>query len=83
MNTFINSLSNIAETDNGATTFKSSLNKCLDLFFIAGASRFMSEGEIIKMFKNAYGQNPVIAMMILFGQEIAVVVQVRRDSSVS
>eukprot|EP01052_Picozoa_sp_SAG31_P068553 SAG31_NODE_27358_length_427_cov_0.871951_1_plen_31_part_10 len=31
MNTFINSLSNIAETDNGATTFKSSLNKCLDL----------------------------------------------------
>jgi len=66
MNTFINSLSNIAETDKGATTFKSSLNKNLDLFFIAGASRFMSEEHIIKMFKDAYGQNPVIAMMILF-----------------
>tara|TARA_R110002153_G_scaffold68523_1_gene181767 strand:+ start:3571 stop:5043 length:1473 start_codon:yes stop_codon:yes gene_type:complete len=66
MNTFINSLSNISKTDKGALTHKSSLNKCLDLFFIAGASRFMADSQIIKMFKDAYGENPVTAMMILF-----------------
>jgi len=66
MNTFITSLNNISYTDNGAVTHATSLNKCLDLFFIAGASRRMDEQSILKMFKEAYQENPVTAMLILF-----------------
>ena len=53
-------------TDNGMTTNSSSLNKCLDLFFIAGASRRMNQHEIIQMFTGAYAENPDVALRILF-----------------
>ena len=38
--------SNITYTENGAVTNKSSLSDCLDLFFIAGASRNLSNKDI-------------------------------------
>ena len=53
-------------TDNGMTTNSSSLNKCLDLFFIAGASRRMTPQEIVQMFIGAYAENPEVALRILF-----------------
>jgi hypothetical protein len=53
-------------TNNGAVTHSTSLNFCLDLFFIAGASRQMSEKDIIMMFERAYAQDKNITAKILF-----------------
>ena len=55
-----------ALTANGATTHSTSLNACLDLFFIAGASRFMQESDIIIMFERARGENRDLSYKILF-----------------
>jgi hypothetical protein len=59
-------LSKTNTTANGMTTHSTSLNKCLDLFFIAGASRNMSETDITKMFIAAVAENNNIALKILF-----------------
>ena len=59
-------LSKTNTTANGMTTHSTSLNKCLDLFFIAGASRNMSEKDITKMFIAAVAENNDIALKILF-----------------
>lgn len=53
-------------TDNGALTHSTSLSYCLDMFFLAGASRNMSESHIIRLFELAYGENPELAVKILF-----------------
>jgi len=53
-------------TANGAVTNKSSLDKCLDLFFIAGASRRMSEDDIRLAFVNAHTQDKQLAWRIVF-----------------
>ena len=53
-------------TSNGAVTNKSSLDKCLDLFFIAGASRRMSEDDIRLAFVNAHAQDKQLAWRIVF-----------------
>lgn len=53
-------------TANGAVTHSTSLNACLDLFFIAGASRNMPETDIILMFERARAENKNLAYKILF-----------------
>ena len=53
-------------TNNGALTHSTSLDYCLDMFFLAGASRNMSEYHIITLFEKAFGQNPELAVKILF-----------------
>lgn len=53
-------------TANGATTHSTSLNACLDLFFIAGASRRMQESDIIIMFERARAEDKNLAYKILF-----------------
>jgi hypothetical protein len=53
-------------TDNGAVTHSTSLNKCLDLFFIAGASRNIDERHIINCFSMAVVENKHLAFRILF-----------------
>jgi hypothetical protein len=53
-------------TANGAVTHSTSLNACLDLFFIAGASRNMPESDIILMFERARAENKNLAYKILF-----------------
>jgi hypothetical protein len=53
-------------TANGAITHSTSLNYCLDLFFLAGASRWMSESDIILAFDRARAQNKNLAYKILF-----------------
>ena len=53
-------------TANGAVTHSTSLNYCLDLFFLAGASRYMSESDIILAFNRACAENKNLAYKILF-----------------
>jgi hypothetical protein len=53
-------------TANGAITHSTSLNYCLDLFFLAGASRRMSESDIILAFDRARAENKNLAYKILF-----------------
>jgi hypothetical protein len=53
-------------TANGAVTHSTSLNACLNLFFIAGASRRMQESDIIIMFECARAENKNLAYKILF-----------------
>lgn len=56
---------NETKTENGMKTNKSSLNACLDLFFMGGASRKKSETEIESLFAKAYGEDPALAVKIL------------------
>lgn len=53
-------------TANGAVTHLTSLNYCLDLFFLAGASRRMLESDIILAFDRARAENKNLAYKILF-----------------
>jgi hypothetical protein len=55
-----------AKTKNGAVTNSSSLNNVLDMFFLAGASRTMSERDIINIFVKAYGEDRDLALKCLF-----------------
>lgn len=52
-------------TENGMRTRSSSNNNCLDLFFMAGASRGKTENEIIDMFMKAYNEDQTTALMLL------------------
>lgn len=53
-------------TQNGAITNQSSLDACLDFFFLAGASRNMENRDILQVFLKAYGEDPSTALKILF-----------------
>ena len=67
MDAFVSSMfSNDSLTDNGAVTHSTAGNYCLDLFFVAGASRNMSEEDIIKAFIRAYREDELTAVKILF-----------------
>lgn len=67
MDNFTNAMfSNDSFTNNGAVTHSTAGNFCLDLFFIAGASRNMPEEDIIKAFIRAYREDKLTAIKILF-----------------
>lgn len=67
MDNFTNAMfSNDSLTANGAVTHSTAGIFCLDLFFIAGASRNMSEEDIIKAFIRAYREDRLTAIKILF-----------------
>ena len=53
-------------TANGAMAYSSSGDKCLDLFFIAGAMRYHDMNRINMKFVEAYRENPELAMKLLF-----------------
>ncbi len=53
-------------TNNGAITHSTSLNYCLDMFFLAGASRNLSQDQIVRIFERAYAQDKNLAYKILF-----------------
>ena len=55
-----------ALTANGAVTHSTSLSSCLDLFFLAGASRRMSDEDIICAFERARAEDKNLAYKILF-----------------
>lgn len=57
---------NYTLTENGALTYSSTMNHCLDLFATAGSLRGADEKEIVKRFIRAYAENADTAMKILF-----------------
>ncbi|WVX87521.1 RNA-binding protein [Vibrio phage EniLVp02] len=64
MSLFMQAMNNIGTTANGAVTFKSSLNHCVDFFFLAGASRGKS-GQFVAAFKKALVQDEETAIRTL------------------
>ena len=57
---------NYTYTENGALTYGSTMNHCLDLFATIGGMRRAESKEIITRFIKAYVENPDVAMRILF-----------------
>ena len=55
-----------SQTLNGATTHSTSLNNVLDMFFLAGASRTMSEQDIIILWEKAKSEDLNMAVKCLF-----------------
>lgn len=69
MNTFMAQLKrndNITRTENGGITRKSTESKVLDMFAMGGAYRGRSDNEVILLFKNAFEEDPLLAMKCLF-----------------
>lgn len=56
---------NYTLTENGALTYASTMDHCLDLFATAGGLRNAEEEEIRKRFVRAYAENADTAMKIL------------------
>lgn len=68
-NSFLNQMtvdSNITRTENGGVTRKSTESKVLDMFALGGSYRGRSEEDVILLFKNAYEEDPTLAMKCLF-----------------
>lgn len=57
---------NRATTENGAVTYATTMNDCLDLFSTIGALRGAGTDEIVRRFSRAYAENPDLAMKIAF-----------------
>lgn len=57
---------NIACTENGALTNRSSMSHCVDLFFTAGAMRNQTNEQIEDAVIKAYSENPEKTMKIIF-----------------
>lgn len=57
---------NVTLTDNGMVTNPTSLNKCVDLFFSIGSMRGKSKESVVKLFSEAYNENPLVASKVLF-----------------
>lgn len=53
-------------TLNGAKTYSTTGNACLDLFAIAGGMRYRGAAEQIRLFDRAYIEEPETAMKLLF-----------------
>ena len=57
---------NYTLTENGATSYKSTLSAVYDMFALCGAYRSRSEEDCILMFKNALEEDANLAMKCLF-----------------
>jgi hypothetical protein len=58
--------SNYTLTENGAVTYKSTLDGLLDLFALGGAYRTRSEADVINLFQKAFQEDEVHALKCLF-----------------
>lgn len=68
-NTFMNALENefnYDRTTNGALAHKTTRSKVYDMFALGGAYRQRSESDCILLFKEAYDENPTLAVKCLF-----------------
>ena len=59
-------VTNFTTTENGATAHKTTLNKVYDMFALGGAYRSRSDEDCILLFKNAFDENPELAVKCLF-----------------
>ena len=59
-------VSNVAYTENGAITNKSTLSDILNWFGAGGALRTRQPQDIINLFSRAFAENQLLAMKILF-----------------
>lgn len=69
MNTFMNTLKNnmnYTHTENGALAHKSTNSAVYDMFAFGGAYRQKSDEDCILLFKNAYEEDPELALKCLF-----------------
>lgn len=69
MNTFMNGLideTNVAMTENGAVTHRTTKSAVLDMFALCGAYRNRTDADCILAFKNAYEENATLALKCLF-----------------
>lgn len=69
MNTFMNTLqdnTNFKYTEKGDITHKTSKSDVLDMFALGGSYRERSDNDVILLFKNAYEENPELALKCLF-----------------
>ena len=69
MNTFMNALEaqyNYKFTENGAIAHRTSGSKVYDMFAFGGAYRKRDDSDCIVLFKNAYEEDPDLAMKCLF-----------------
>ena len=53
-------------TLNGAKTYSTTGDACLDFFSVAGGMRYRSERDQVRLFTRAYIENPELAMKLLF-----------------
>ena len=68
-NKFMNALkneSNYTLTENGAVTYRSTLDGLLDLFALGGAYRTRSDANVINLFKKAFEEDEAHALKCLF-----------------
>jgi len=66
MNSLIQNLANVTETENGALSNASTLSAALDFFGQGGAVRTLTEAQIISLFKKAFYENRAVALKTLF-----------------
>lgn len=66
MNSFIETMKNFGETENGAIAYNSTYSALLDAFGSLGAMKDSSEENIINIFSKAYDEDPNYAMKLLF-----------------
>lgn len=63
---FWNSVGKYSYTENGALTLNTSGSAVLDMFSMGGSMRNRADKDVINMFKNAFAEDPVLAMKCLF-----------------
>lgn len=66
MNKFINAVSNLGYTENGALTHTSTGSAVLNLFSMGGAIRSRSDNEIMLLIENALKEDTLLALKCLF-----------------
>lgn len=59
-------IDNVTTTTNGDKAYKSTLNGLMDLMFKAGIMRNSDLRDCVNLFKNAYDENPLYAIRLLF-----------------
>lgn len=64
--TMDNSLPNVSVTENGAIGYATSGSKLVDLNFALSSMRNMTADAIVALYRDAYNENPVMAMVWLF-----------------
>jgi len=69
MNKFLNGMAaadNVTLTENGGIALKSTMDKVYDMFALGGAYRKRNDEDCILLFKNAFEEDPELALKCLF-----------------